>query len=184
MENVKQKFVAGMEKTVEALRKDFGRVRTGRASASLLENIMVDYYGTPTPINQVGTLAVPEPRMITIQPWEKKIIGEIEKAILKSDLGLNPDSDGQIIRVVIPPLTEDRRREMTKMTKKMGEESKVALRNLRRDANEKLKKMEKDKELTKDDLKRGEKEIQDLTDSYVKKIDEIVAAKDKEIMEI
>ena len=145
---------------------------------------MVDYYGTPTPINQVGTLAVPEPRMITIQPWEKKIIGEIEKAILKSDLGLNPDSDGQIIRVVIPPLTEERRREMTKMTKKMGEESKVALRNLRRDANEKLKKMEKDKELTKDDLKRGEKEIQDLTDSYVKKIDEIVAAKDKEIMEI
>ncbi|MBQ4491947.1 MAG: ribosome recycling factor [Deltaproteobacteria bacterium] len=184
MEKVKQKFVAGMEKTVEALKKDFGRVRTGRASASLLENIMVDYYGTPTPINQVGTLAVPEPRMITIQPWEKKIIGEIEKAILKSDLGLNPDSDGQIIRVVIPPLTEERRREMTKMTKKMGEESKVALRNLRRDANEKLKKMEKDKELTKDDLKRGEKEIQDLTDSYVKKIDEIVAAKDKEIMEI
>ena len=184
MEKVKQKFVAGMEKTVEALKKDFGRVRTGRASASLLENIMVDYYGTPTPINQVGTLAVPEPRMITIQPWEKKIIGEIEKAILKSDLGLNPDSDGQIIRVVIPPLTEERRREMTKMTKKMGEESKVAVRNLRRDANEKLKKMEKDKELTKDDLKRGEKEIQDLTDSYVKKIDEIVAAKDKEIMEI
>ncbi|MBR5347314.1 MAG: ribosome recycling factor [Deltaproteobacteria bacterium] len=184
MENVKKKLVAGMEKTVEALKKDFGRVRTGRASASLLENIMVDYYGTPTPINQVGTLAVPEPRMITIQPWEKKIIGEIEKAILKSDLGLNPDSDGQIIRVVIPPLTEERRREMTKMTKKMGEESKVALRNLRRDANEKLKKMEKDKELTKDDLKRGEKEIQDLTDSYVKKIDEIVAAKDKEIMEI
>ncbi len=184
MEKVKQKFVAGMEKTVEALKKDFGRVRTGRASASLLENIMVDYYGTPTPINQVGTLAVPEPRMITIQPWEKKIIGEIEKAILKSDLGLNPDSDGQINRVVIPPLTEERRREMTKMTKKMGEESKVALRNLRRDANEKLKKMEKDKELTKDDLKRGEKEIQDLTDSYVKKIDEIVAAKDKEIMEI
>ena len=184
MENVKKKLVAGMEKTVEALKKDFGRVRTGRASASLLENIMMDYYGTPTPINQVGTLAVPEPRMITIQPWEKKIIGEIEKAILKSDLGLNPDSDGQIIRVVIPPLTEERRREMTKMTKKMGEESKVALRNLRRDANEKLKKMEKDKELTKDDLKRGEKEIQDLTDSYVKKIDEIVAAKDKEIMEI
>ena len=184
MENVKKKLVAGMEKTVEALKKDFGRVRTGRASASLLENIMVDYYGTPTPINQVGTLAVPEPRMITIQPWEKKIIGEIEKAILKSDLGLNPDSDGQIIRVVTPPLTEERRREMTKMTKKMGEESKVALRNLRRDANEKLKKMEKDKELTKDDLKRGEKEIQDLTDSYVKKIDEIVAAKDKEIMEI
>ena len=184
MENVKKKLVAGMEKTVEALKKDFGRVRTGRASASLLENIMVDYYGPPTPINQVGTLAVPEPRMITIQPWEKKIIGEIEKAILKSDLGLNPDSDGQIIRVVIPPLTEERRREMTKMTKKMGEESKVALRNLRRDANEKLKKMEKDKELTKDDLKRGEKEIQDLTDSYVKKIDEIVAAKDKEIMEI
>jgi ribosome recycling factor len=182
--DAKQKCLTGMEKTIETLKKDFGKVRTGRASVTLLEDIMVDYYGTPTPINQVGTLAAPEPRLITIQPWEKKLIGDIEKAILKSDLGLNPDSDGQIIRIAIPPLTEERRRDMAKMVKKMGEEAKIALRNLRRDANERMKKMEKNKELTKDDLKRGEKEIQDLTDAYVKKTDDLVAAKEKEIMEI
>jgi len=181
---VKQKCVVGMDKTIDALKRDFGKVRTGRASVTLLEDIQVDYYGNPTPINQVGTLAVPEPRLITIQPWEKKIIPDIQKAILKSDLGLNPDTDGQIIRIAIPPLTEERRREMAKMIKKMGEEAKIALRNLRRDANDKMKKMEKDKDLTKDDLKRGEKEIQELTDSYVKKVDDLVVGKEKEVMEI
>ncbi|NLC69731.1 MAG: ribosome recycling factor [Desulfuromonadaceae bacterium] len=182
--DVKQKCLTGMEKTIEVLKKDFGKVRTGRASVTLLEDIVIDYYGNPTPINQVGTLAAPEPRLITIQPWEKKLIGDIEKAILKSDLGLNPDSDGQIIRIAIPPLTEERRREMAKMVRKMGEEAKIILRNLRRDANERMKKMEKNKELTKDDLKRGEKEIQDLTDAYVKKTDDLVVAKENEIMEI
>ncbi|MBN1141773.1 MAG: ribosome recycling factor [Deltaproteobacteria bacterium] len=182
--DVKQKCLAGMEKAIDSLKKDFGKVRTGRASVTLLEDILVDYYGNPTPINQLGTLAVPEPRLITIQPWEKKIITDIQKAILKSDLGLNPDSDGQIIRIAIPPLTEERRRDMAKTIKKMGEEAKIVLRNLRRDANDRMKKLEKDKEITKDDLKRHEKEIQDLTDSYVKKADELVAAKEKEIMEI
>ena len=129
-------------------------------------------------------MAVPEPRLITIQPWEKKLIPEIEKAILKSDLGLNPTSDGQLVRIAIPPLTEERRKEMVKLTKRMGEEAKIAIRNARRDANEQLKKMEKNKEISEDELKRGEKEIQDLTDLYVKKTDEVVAGKEKEVMEI
>lgn len=173
-----------MEKSVDSLKKDFSKVRTGRASVSLLDDIRIDYYGTPTPLSQVGTLAVPEPRLITITPWEKKLLPDIEKAILKSDLGLNPSSDGILVRLAIPALTEDRRKEMSKSVKKMGEESKVALRNIRRDANESLKKLEKAKEITEDDLKRGEKEVQDLTDQYVKKIDEVVAHKEKEIMEI
>jgi ribosome recycling factor len=184
VKDVVAKTRAAMDKSVEALKKDFTKVRTGRASAALLEDIRIDYYGTPTPLNQIGTLAVPEPRLITIQPWEKKLIPEIEKAILKSDLGLNPASDGQLVRVVIPALTEERRREMVKMIKRMGEEAKIAIRNLRRDANDSLKKMEKSKEISEDDLKRGEKEIQDLTDAYVKKTDEVVAAKEKEVMEI
>lgn len=174
----------GMEKAVDALRKDLARVRTGRASVSLLEDIRIDYYGTPTPLNQVGTLTVPEPRLITVQPWEKKLLPEIEKAILKSDLGLNPSSDGQLIRIAIPPLTEERRKEMSKSVKRMGEDAKVAIRNVRRDGNDALKKLEKDKTITEDQLKRSEKEIQDLTDGYIKKVDEVVAVKEKEIMEI
>jgi len=178
------KTKAGMEKSIEALKKDFGKVRTGRASVSLLDDVMVDYYGTPTPLNQVGTLSVPEARLITIQPWEKNLISDIEKAIFKSDLGLNPASDGQIIRIAIPPLTEERRKEMVKQVKKLGEEAKIAIRNARRDANDKLKKLEKDKEISEDDLKRGEKEIQELTDSFVKRVDETVSSKENEVMEI
>lgn len=174
----------GMEKAIEALKKDFGKVRTGRASIALFDDVRVDYYGTPTPLNQVGTLAVPEPRLITIQPWEKKLIPEIEKAILKSDLGLNPASDGQLVRIAIPPLTEERRREMAKMIKRMGEEAKIAVRNARREANDALKKLEKNKEISEDELKRGEKEIQEITDRYVKKTDEVVALKEKEVMEV
>ncbi|MFA5516970.1 MAG: ribosome recycling factor [Desulfuromonadales bacterium] len=174
----------GMERAIDSLKKDFTKVRTGRASVTLLDDIRVDYYGTPTPLNQLGTMIVPEPRLITIQPWERKLIPEIEKAILKSDLGLNPVSDGQLVRLAIPPLTEERRREMVKMTKKMGEEAKIAIRNARRDANEAMKKMEKNKEISEDELKRGEKEIQDLTDLYIKKTDEVVAGKEKEVMEI
>lgn len=174
----------GMEKAIEALRKDLARVRTGRASVSLLDDVRIDYYGTPTPLSQVATLNIPEPRLITIQPWEKKLMPEIEKAILKSDLGLNPASDGMLIRIAIPALTEERRKEMVKTVKKMAEEAKIAIRNARRDANEALKKQEKDKTITEDQHKRGEKEIQDLTDSYIKKADEVVAHKEKEIMEI
>lgn len=175
---------SGMAKSVEALKRDLGKVRTGRASLSLLDDVRVDYYGTPTPLNQVGTLAVPEPRLITIQPWEKNLIPAIEKAILKSDLGLNPSSDGQLIRLAIPALNEERRREMVKGIRKMGEDTKIAIRNVRRDSNEQLKQLQKDKEITEDDQKRGEKSVQELTDEFIKKVDEILAAKEKEVMEI
>jgi len=174
----------GMEKAIEAQKKELQKVRTGRASVALLDDVQVDYYGTPTPLNQVGTLAVPEARLITIQPWEKNLIPEIEKAILKADLGLNPASDGQLVRISIPPLTEERRKEMVKLVRRMAEDTKVAIRNHRRDANEALKKLQKDKEITEDDQKRGEKEIQDLTDQFVKLADEVVEKKEKEIMEI
>jgi len=184
VKDVLSKTRSGMEKSIEALKKDFSRVRTGRASTTLFDDIRVDYYGTPTPLNQVGTLVVPEPRLITIQPWEKKLIPEIEKAILKSDLGLNPVSDGNLVRIAIPPLTEERRKEMVKQIKRMGEDTKVSIRNVRRDANDALKKLEKDKEISEDDLKRGEKEIQEITDQYVKKSDELVEVKEKEVMEI
>ncbi len=182
--DVIKKARIGMDKAVEALKKDMTKVRTGRASTTLLDDVMVDYYGTPTPLNQVGTLSVPESRLITIQPWEKKLLPEIEKAIFKADIGLTPSSDGQLIRLVIPPMTEERRKEMGKLVRKMGEDAKVAARGARRDANDALKKLEKNKEISEDDQKRGEKEIQDLTDSYVVKIDELVAAKEKEIMVI
>ena len=174
----------GMEKTIESLKKDFTKVRTGRASVSLLDDVKVDYYGTLTPLNQLGTLAVPEPRLITIQPWEKKLVPEIEKAIFKADLGLNPASDGQLIRIVIPPLTEERRKEMAKQLKRMGEDAKIAIRNVRREANDAVKKLAKDKEIPEDVGKRAEKEIQELTDKFVAKADEVVAVKEKEVMEI
>ena len=182
--DVKSNASAGMTKALEAFRRDLSKVRTGRASLSLLDDIKVDYYGTPTPLNQVGSMAVPEPRLITIQPWEKNLIGDIEKAILKADLGLNPSSDGQIIRLVFPPLTEERRREMVKQVKRMGEDTKVGIRSVRRDANDTLKKLEKDKEITEDEQKRGEKEIQDLTDDFVARVDKVIEEKEKDLMEI
>lgn len=174
----------GMNKAIEVLKKDLSKVRTGRASTSLLDEVVVDYYGVPTPLNQVGTLSVPEPRQITIQPWEKNMIPEIEKAILKSDLGLTPNSDGQIVRISIPPLTEERRKEMVKLARRLGEDAKIAIRAARRDANETLKMLEKEKEISEDDLKRGEKEVQDLTDSFVEKVDETIEKKEKEVMEV
>ncbi len=182
--DVKSDASSGMNKALEAFKRDLAKVRTGRASLSLLDDVRVDYYGTPTPLNQVGTLAVPEPRLITVQPWEKNLIPEIEKAILKADLGLNPASDGQLIRLVFPPLTEERRKDMVKQVKRMGEDAKISIRNVRRDANDTLKKLEKDKEITEDDLKRGEKEVQDVTDDFVAKIDQVIAEKEKDLMEI
>ena len=182
--DVKSNASAGMTKALESFKRDLSKVRTGRASLSLLDDIKVDYYGTPTPLNQVGSMAVPEPRLITIQPWEKNLIGEIEKAILKADLGLNPNSDGQIIRLVFPPLTEERRKEMVKQVKRMGEDAKVGIRNVRREANDTLKKLEKDKEITEDDLKRGEKEIQDVTDEFVSRVDKVIEEKEKDLMEL
>ena len=182
--DVKSDASSGMNKALEAFKRDLAKVRTGRASLSLLDDVRVDYYGTPTPLNQVGTLAVPEPRLITVQPWEKNLIPEIEKAILKADLGLNPASDGQLIRLVFPPLTEERRKDMVKQVKRMGEDAKISIRNVRRDANDTLKKLEKDKEITEDDLKRGEKEVQDVTDDFVAKVDQVIAEKEKDLMEI
>ena len=182
--DVKSNASAGMTKALESFKRDLSKVRTGRASLSLLDDVKVDYYGIPTPLNQVGSLAVPEPRLITIQPWEKNLIGEIEKAILKSDLGLNPNSDGQVIRLAFPPLTEERRKEMVKMVKRMGEDAKVGIRNVRREANDTLKKHEKDKVITEDELKRGEKEIQDVTDEYVSRVDKVIEEKQKDLMEI
>jgi ribosome recycling factor len=182
--DVKSQASAGMVKALEAFKRELSKVRTGRASLSLLDDIKVDYYGTPTPLNQVGALAVPESRLITIQPWEKNLIGEIEKAILKSDLGLNPSSDGQLIRLAFPPLTEDRRKEMVKQVKRMGEDAKVVVRNCRREANDNLKQLEKDKDITEDDLKRGEKEVQDVTDDFVGRIDQVLTEKEKDLMEI
>ena len=182
--DAKSKTSAGMVKALESFRRDLSKVRTGRASLALLDDVRVDYYGTPTPLSQVAALAVPEPRLITIQPWEKNLAGEIEKAILKADLGLNPSSDGQLIRLVFPPLTEDRRKEMVKQVKRLGEEAKIAVRNVRREGNDTLKKLEKDKDITEDDLKRGEKEIQDVTDDYVARVDKVIAEKEKDLMEI
>lgn len=173
-----------MDKTIEALKRELSSIRTGRASTSLLDRITVDYYGTPTPVKQVANVAAPEPRMITIAPWEPKMLGEIEKAILKSDLGLNPNNDGQIIRLEIPQLTEERRKELSKKVSKIAEDSKVVIRNIRRDANETIKKMEKKKEVTEDDSKEGQENIQKLTDKKIKVIDEIKAKKEKEVMAV
>jgi len=173
-----------MDKTIDALRREYQKVRTGRASTALLDDIKVDYYGTPSNLSQVATLAVPEPRTITLQPWETKLIPLIEKAIMNANLGLTPANDGRLIRLTLPALTEERRKEIVKQLKKMAEDAKVALRNIRRDAIDKLKKLEKDKQITEDDLKRGEKEIQDATKGHENKVDEVFAHKEKEVLEV
>ncbi len=172
-----------MNKTVEALKRDFRRIRTGRASSALLEGIRVECYETQMPIEQVASISVPESRLITIQPWDKSILGDIEKGILKSDLGLTPMNDGKIIRISIPPLTEERRKDLAKKARKMAEEGKVALRNQRRDANEMLKELKQSKEISEDDLFKAQDEVQKVTDEYVKKVDETTAEKEKEIIE-
>ncbi len=173
-----------MNGAVEALKKEFGAVRTGRATLALLDGIALDYYGTATPLQQLASLSIPESRQIAIQPWEQRLIPEIEKAILKSDLGLTPMNDGKTIRINIPVLTEERRKQLVKVVRKRAEEAKVAVRNIRRDSNEELKKLEKDKHLSEDDVKKEQEEIQKLTDSFIKKIDEILEHKEKEIMEV
>ncbi|HQG30324.1 MAG TPA: ribosome recycling factor [Deltaproteobacteria bacterium] len=173
-----------MEKTISAMKLALQKVRTGRASIGILDGIMVDYYGTMTPLKQLATLAVPEPRLITIQPWDKGAITAIEKAIMKSELGLTPANDGKIIRVPIPPLNEERRRDLVKMVKKMAEEYRVEIRNHRRDANAMLKDLEKEKEISQDELKSGQDKVQELTDGYIKKVDSMLSEKEKEIMEV
>lgn len=173
-----------MKKSIEILRKDLSTMRAGRANPSILDKLMVDYYGAATPVNQVANISAPEPRVLTIQPWDKSIIPVVEKAILKSDLGLNPSSDGSVIRIIIPQLTQERRIELVKTIKKKAEDTRVSLRNIRRDSNEKLKTLEKGKMITEDENKKGQEEIQKLTDKYIKEVDHVLEAKEKEIMEV
>jgi len=182
--SLKKRLIEKMEATVEVFKREIASIRTGRASLALLDGITVDYYGNQVPLNQVATLSVPEPRLITIQPWEQKIIPEIEKAIMKSDLGLTPTNDGKTIRLAIPPLTEERRKELVKVVKKRAEESRVALRNIRRDILEEIKKLQKEKSLSEDEVKRWNDEVQKITDTYIKKVDELLSHKEKEIMEV
>ena len=173
-----------MLKSIDALRKELATLRAGRATPSLLEKITVDYYGVQTPINQMANLSAPEPRLLVIQPWDKSVLPEIEKAILKSDLGLTPSSDGTVIRIAIPQLTQERRSELVKVVKKKGEEAKVIVRNIRRDANDQLKDLAKEGEISEDDNRRGQDEVQKLTDKFIKDIDGIVTNKEQEIMEV
>jgi len=180
----KKRVTDKMDKAIESLKKDLGSIRTGRASLSIFDGIMVDYFGTPTPINHVATLSVPESRLITIQPFDPKTISDIEKAIQKSELGLNPGNDGKIIRVAIPTLTEERRKEIVKVVHKRGEEAKISLRSIRRDGNDEMKQIEKEEHLSEDETKRAVEEIQKLTDLYIKKVDATVAHKEEEVMEV
>ena len=177
-------FEDKMKKTCEALNAQLATIRAGRANAAVLNQIQVDYYGVPTPIQQVASVSTPDPRSLFIQPWDGSLLKGIEKAILASDLGINPQNDGRGIRLVFPPLTEERRRDLVKQTKKYGEESKVAIRNIRRDAIEKFKKQQKASEITEDDYKIAEKDVQKLTDDYIKEIDKITERKEKELTEI
>ena len=176
--------IARMEKTINALKDEFKALRTGRASAAIFDKVRVDYYGTPTPLNQVSTISVPEARSIIIQPFDKSLIGEIEKAIQKADLGLNPSNDGKVIRISVPPLTAERRKELVKQAKATAENSRVAIRNIRRDGNDDLKKQQKDGSITEDELKTSEADLQKSTDKFIQEINKILDDKEKEIMEV
>ncbi len=184
MQELRKRTNEKMNSAADALKKEFSSIRTGRASLALLDGITVDYYGTPTPVQQLASLSIPESRQIAIQPWEQRLIPEIEKAILKSDLGLTPMNDGKTIRINIPVLTEERRKQLVKLVRKRAEEAKVAVRNIRRDSNEELKKLEKEKHLSEDVVKKEHDDIQKVTDAFIKKVDEILANKEKEIMEV
>lgn len=183
IDDVKQEAKDLMDKAIDSLKRDFNRVRTGRASASILDAVRADYYGQPTALNQMASVSVPEARLIMIQPWDPKSCGEIEKAILKSDLGLTPQNDGKVVRISIPPLTEERRRDLVKVIRKMGEETKVAVRNARREANEMLKEYKNEGDISEDDMRRGQTEVQKITDDYTAKVDALLAEKEKEILE-
>ena len=184
MKEVQNKLQQQMDKTIEALKFEFSTIRAGRANAQMLDKIRVDYYGTPTPINQVGSISVPEPRTLMISALDKSAMKEIEKAIRNSDLGLNPTNDGEVIRINVPALTEERRKELCKQAKKASEEFKVRIRNERRDANDKLKKLEKEGEITEDELKKAQDNVQKMTDKYTKEIDSLLETKEKDIMAV
>ncbi len=184
MEDVISDAKERMKKSVLSLQDDFNTIRTGRASASLFDKVRVEYYGTPTPLNQLATISIPEARLVVIQPWDPTVLGEIEKAIQKSELSLNPNNDGKVIRINIPPLTEERRKEYVKVAKNMAEQARIAVRNIRRDANEHLKKRQKDGDITEDQEKRAMDKIQEMTDKNIEKIDQLLEEKENEIMEI
>ena len=184
MKEVQKNLQQQMDKSIEALKYEFSTIRAGRANAQMLDKIRVDYYGTPTPINKVGSISVPEPRTLMINPWDKSAMKEIEKAIRNSDLGFNPTNDGEVIRISVPALTEERRKELCKQAKKAAEDFKVRIRNERRDANDKLKKLEKEGEITEDDLKKAQNDVQKLTDKYTKEIDVLLSAKETDIMAV
>lgn len=184
VDEVLEETEAGMKRAIQAFERELSKIRTGRANLSLLDGVKVDYYGSPTPLNQVASLNVADARLITIKPWEKNLIPVIEKAIRTSDLGLNPVADAELVRLPIPPLTQERRKELVKVVNRMTEEARVAVRGARRDGNDMLKEALKEKEISEDDSKHGQKQIQDLTDKYVAKVDEIGAAKEKEVMEV
>ena len=179
-----KEFNRKMDKTLEVLQENFGAIRAGRANARVLDRITVEYYGVETPIGQVGSISSPDARTLVIQPWDGSLLKKIEKAIQSSELGINPQNDGRVIRLVFPQLTEERRRDLVKQVKKYGEEGKVAVRNIRRDAMDYIKKLKKDSEITEDDQKKAEKDLQELTDKYIKKVDDACAVKEKELMEI
>ena len=183
LEEIISKTKEQMTKSLEFFKQQIAKVRTGRANASILDNIKVDYYGSPTPITQIATINVPDAKTIVVQPWDPSTLGAIEKAIKQSDLGFNPMNDGRILRIPVPPLTEERRKEIVKFCKKLTEDAKIAIRNIRRDQIELIRKAEKEKQFTEDDKKLGEEKIQKVTDEFIKKIDEIFSAKEKEIME-
>jgi len=184
MEKTKKTTEEKMKKTVKALQDEFKSVRTGRASSALFDKIRVDYYDQKVPLSQVATISVPEARLVVIQPWDRSVLAEIEKSIQKSELSVNPNNDGKVIRINIPPLTEERRREMVKLARNMGERSRVSIRNIRRDANEEFKKLQKDSEISEDEAKRAIEDTQKLTDSYIEQINKLLEAKEKEILEI
>ena len=184
IKDIIQKAEEKMKKTISVLKSDLSTMRAGRANPTMLDRIQVDYYGSPCPLNQVANISAPEPRVLVISPWEKSLMKEIEKAILTSDLGINPSNDGSVIRLVVPELTEETRRNLVKNVKKTGEEAKVAVRSIRREANDKIKALKKDGEITEDELKNSEEKVQKIIDSFVKEVDTIIVAKEKEIMSI
>jgi ribosome recycling factor len=183
-DKVKRQSEDRMKKAIQALSDEFNGIRTGRASAALFDKIKVEYYGQPTPLNQVATVSVPEPRLVVIQPWDRSVLNEIEKAIQKSELSVNPSNDGKVIRINIPPLTEERRQEYVKLAKSKAEASRVSIRNIRRDANEDFKKLQKDSKISEDESKRAQDETQKLTDKYIAEVAKLLEAKEKEILEV
>lgn len=184
IETIRKDSKQRMEKAIDVVSQEFAKLRTGKATPALLDGIKIDYYGQSTPLKQVANVSAPEPRLLVVQPWDKSMLGDIEKEIIKSDLGLNPTNDGIVIRIPIPQLTEERRKDLVKVAKKIAEEGKVAIRNVRRDANEKLKKSEKSSDISEDDMHTGQDKVQELTDASIKKIDEMLEHKEKEIMTV